>query len=135
MNDFFLKFHSELENLSLAEELWKYFLDSQNIPEEKKYWINLAIHEIVSNAIVHGNRKNKKKWVFLKLKRDKDILKVEVEDQGKNKVVPKIEDPTNSKNLLKNHGRGLFIVKNIVKEIKFKVLPEGNLKVILKITL
>lgn len=135
MSDFFLKFHSDLENLPMAEDLWKYFLKSQGIEEEKLYWLNLAIHEVVSNAIVHGNRRNKKKWVFLKIEKKKAKLKVEVLDQGKCRKIPKVEDACCTKNLLKNHGRGLFIVKRIVEDIRFKILKGGNLKVILKFSL
>lgn len=130
-----MKFRSDLENLPMAEDIWKYFLSCQGVSEEKLYWLNLAIHEIVSNAIVHGNKKNKKKWVMLKIERKEKKIKIEVLDQGKCKKIPKIEDPCCSKNLLKNHGRGLFIVKNLVGDLKFKILKGGNLKVTLKFSL
>ncbi|MEJ5165582.1 MAG: hypothetical protein WHV67_00965, partial [Thermoanaerobaculia bacterium] len=66
-------------------------------------------------------------------KREK--LKVEVLDQGKCRKIPKVENACCTKNLLKNHGRGLFIVKRIVQDLSFKILKNGNLKVILNFSL
>jgi serine/threonine-protein kinase RsbW len=132
MNEFFLKFKSNLKNLQIAETLWKYFLSNQGLSEEKEYWLNLSIHEIVLNAIVHGNKNDERKWVFLSAKRMKNFLKIEITDEGICKKIPKIENPGRKNNIFKNHGRGLYIVKKSVDNLKFKILPKGNLKVILK---
>lgn len=135
MNEFFLKFKSSLNNLQQAEALWKYFLSNQGFSEDEEYWLNLSIHEIVLNAITHGNKNDEKKWVFIKINKMKRFLKIEVIDEGFCKKIPKIKNATTKKNILKNHGRGLFIVKNFVDFINFKILPKGNLKVTLKIKL
>ncbi len=132
MNEFFLKFKSSISNLKLAEILWKSFISKQGLMEEKEYWLNLSIHEILLNAIIHGNKNDINKWVFLSIKRMKKFLKIEVKDEGSCKKIPKIENPGSKKNIFKNHGRGLFIVKKSVDELKFKVLPKGNLRVIIK---
>lgn len=132
MNEFFLKFRSSISNLKLAEVLWKSFLSRQGLLEEKEYWLNLSIHEIVLNAIIHGNKNDINKWVFLSIKRKKKFLKIEITDEGFCKKIPKIENPGSKKNIFKNHGRGLFIVKKSVDDLKLKILPKGSLKVVIK---
>lgn len=133
MNIFFLKFRSNLENLKIAEILWNTFLDYQKLSEERKYWLNLSMHEIALNAIIHGNKRKINKWVSISIKKIKNSLKIEITDEGFCKNLPRIEDPGIKKNIFKNHGRGLFIAEKGVDELKFKILKKKNLKVILKI--
>lgn len=133
MNMFFLKFRSSLENLKIAEILYNKFLNYQNLSEERKFWLNLSIHEIALNAIIHGNKEKIRKWVTISIKKIKNFLKIEITDEGFCKSCPKVEDPRTKKNIFKKHGRGLFIAKNSVDELKFKILKKKNLKVILKV--
>lgn len=129
----FLKFRSSLENLKIAEILFNKFLNYQNLSEERRFWLNFSIHEIALNAVVHGNKRKISKWVNISIKKIKNLLKIEITDEGFCKSCPKVEDPRTKKNIFKKHGRGLFIAKNGVDELKFKILKKKNLKVILKV--
>ncbi len=132
MKEFYLKFPSVLENLEFAEEIWQKFLRENKLDKESIYWISLSIHEIVSNAIIHGNKGDGNKWVEVMIKDKGDYIKVEVIDEGSCEEIPKVLKPEEKGNIYKNHGRGLFIVKSIVSLLKFKILPNKNLKVIMK---
>lgn len=133
MNKLSLSFPSSLKYLPVAEEIINLFLSYENLPEDDKYWTNLSIHELILNAIIHGNKWDEKKLVKVKILSFKKNLKIEVTDEGNCKKIPQIKNKLTKKEILKSHGKGLFIVKKIAEKIDFKILQNKNLKVTLKI--
>ena len=135
MIEFSVRFRSSLGNVKAAESLWNVFLEGQELPPEKRYWLSLSIHELAINAIVHGNREDTGKWVTVEVERGEGILEVRVTDQGRQERLPEILDPTLDENLLKNHGRGLFIVRHNVDEMDLKLIPREGLQAVVRMKL
>jgi len=69
--------------------------------------ILISLTEAVNNAIIHGNNKDKSKFVKISLEEDCDLL---VED---------IADPTAEENIGCCGGRGVHIMKELSDEIDF----------------
>lgn len=109
-------------------------LDGLNISSEKYNNILLAITEAVNNAIIHGNKNDIKKEIGLEFIITDDFIKIVVTDEGEGFDLEKVPDPTLPENLLSEHGRGIFIIKHFVDELKFEKIPNGN-SIILKINL
>ena len=84
----------------------------------------VAVTESVTNAISHGNNKEKDKSVSLSLNFDNESLKFIISDQGPGFDYNNLPDPTAPENLDKLNGRGIFLMKNLCDEVSFN--DSGN---------
>lgn len=91
--------------------------------------IAISVSELVNNAIIHGNRFNKNKQVEIRFKIKKSEVRISVEDQGDGFDFNDLPDPVADENLLREVGRGLFIVKSFVDEVDVKPVSSGGIKV------
>ena len=93
----------------------------------------LGLSEAVNNSIVHGNRLDPDKFVFLRvLIDDNTTIIFEVKDQGEGFSVDNVGDPTCPENLKKENGRGIFLLQKMADEVIFY---EGGTRVSIKYTL
>ncbi len=88
--------------------------------------VAISVTEVVNNAIVHGNQKDPEKKVILRLICDQSSLCIEVEDQGKGFDLNSLPCPITKENLLKEVGRGIFIVRSLMDKVDFIFKPEGG---------
>ncbi len=95
-----------------------------NMEFEKLINFQIALSEALVNAIVHGNKENKEKKVYVKIEYTDTTLSVTIKDEGKGFDVSKLADPTKDENLQKEHGRGIFIIRSLVD--KFECNSSGN---------
>jgi serine/threonine-protein kinase RsbW len=91
--------------------------------------IAISVSELVNNAIIHGNRFNKNKQVEIRFTIKKSEVRISVEDQGDGFDFNDLPDPVADENLLREVGRGLFIVKSFVDEVDVKPVSSGGIKV------
>lgn len=87
--------------------------------EPKLFDIRLCLEEAVRNAIVHGNKCNKKLKVMVSYSLDGDKFIMEVADEGAGFDYNKVPDPTSGENLTKNSGRGVYLIKKLMDEVSF----------------
>ena len=81
--------------------------------------IELALREALANAILHGNGGNRRKRVRVECYRVADGLVLVVRDSGKGFDPDKVEDPTRPENLLRDRGRGIFLIRHFMDEVQF----------------
>ena len=79
----------------------------------------LGLSEAVNNAIIHGNNLNSEKQVYILISYFEGMLMIEVKDEGEGFPFDCIEDPTIDKNLKKESGRGIFLIRNIADNIQY----------------
>lgn len=94
-------------------------LGFSKVNKEIYFDIKLCLEESLINAVKHGNKMIKDKSIYLKIKKTIDYLDIEVQDQGSGFNYRDIPSPTDKKNLEKSHGRGIFLIKNLMDEVKF----------------
>lgn len=82
--------------------------------------IMIAVTEAVNNAIKHGNSGDKLKNVFLSLILEESIIKFIVKDEGRGFDFENLPDPTSPENIEKPGGRGIFLMKHLSDEVKFR---------------
>jgi anti-sigma regulatory factor (Ser/Thr protein kinase) len=84
------------------------------------YLVVFAIREALSNALVHGNHGDPDKTItiFVALKRDGDLF-VSVKDSGSGFDPNALPNPLAAENLLSNHGRGIFLMRQFMDEVEF----------------
>lgn len=80
----------------------------------------LGLSEAVNNAILHGNKLNPEKKVIIRTILLENQMHIEVEDQGDGFCDTRLFDPTLPENIKCEHGRGIFIIRQLADEIAFK---------------
>ena len=88
--------------------------------------LSIAVTEIAANAIFHGNKRDKSKRVFIKMVATPPKLKIYIRDQGSGFDPDQLHDPLKPENLLKDSGRGLFIVRTFMDDVKYKFHKDGT---------
>lgn len=119
------KFQSVPENISKVEP----FLDDVNrqlgLNEVDFHKLIVATTEAVNNAIIHGNQSNPEKNVTVKAVIRKNYLIVSVCDEGDGFSPSEIPNPLAEENLLKESGRGLFLMETLMEEVEIKTRDAG----------
>lgn len=97
------------------------------LDESTYYNAVIALTEAVNNAIVHGNRKDSSKEVRITLSASDAELVITVQDQGHGFDINALPDPLHPDNLLRDGGRGVFLIRQLVDEAIFEQTSEGLL--------
>lgn len=90
---------------------------------ERTYAVNLALREGVANAMKHGNRWEVGRLVEVRIGRDGDLLRVEVEDQGEGFDPAGVPDPLAPENRMKTSGRGILYMRNFMDRQYYRFDP------------
>lgn len=125
-NKFHLEIPSDPNNLITVEEFVNYFSKVIHINEEKMSGLMLSVTEATTNAIIHANKCDINKTVSIDVTLEDSTLKIVVKDQGSGFDPDKVPDPTMPENLLKDSGRGLYLMKVYMDELRYNVTPEGT---------
>jgi serine/threonine-protein kinase RsbW len=80
--------------------------------------IAICATEIVNNGINHGNKRDLNKTVTLELKFGPEQVVIVVTDQGGSFDPQRVEDPVDPRNLLREVGRGIFIVRHLMDTVE-----------------
>jgi len=119
-----LKIESEINNLRIVENAIDSITNDSGISRESYGKILISTLEAVNNAIIHGNKYDKKKFVNIEILLKKNILKITVEDEGAGFKPGDVPDPTKPQNLELLSGRGVFLMTKLADKIEFN--KKGN---------
>jgi len=122
---------STLESVDVAEtEILKAAVDA-GFDEDEQHRIGMSVRECMVNAVVHGNRYNRRKLVHVHVvleRLDAEVrLTIRIADQGEGFEVHEVPDPLHDNNLLRHSGRGLFLMGAFMDDMKVRKLsPNGT---------
>jgi serine/threonine-protein kinase RsbW len=85
----------------------------------------IAATEAVNNAILHANKSDLSKLVRLECRITKRALSLSVRDEGNGFDPDRIPDPLKQENLMKESGRGVFLIRSLMDKVKFKSTKRG----------
>ena len=92
--------------------------------------IEMALHEALANAVIHGNGENPGKRVYVDCRCYMDgEVSITVRDEGRGFDSNAVLDPTFLENLLFTHGRGIYLIKTLMDEVSFE---EGGTVVMIR---
>jgi serine/threonine-protein kinase RsbW len=117
---------SKLGELSKIEHISGKIAKKMNLSEDQKDNLSIAVTEAVGNAIVHGNKKDPKKYVSILFQINEDQVKVTVSDEGGGFDPDEISNPLDPENIMKESGRGIFILKALMDEVSFNISSKGT---------
>lgn len=120
-----LQLPSRIESITTVEN----FIDSLNekygFSDEVYANVLTCLSEAVLNAIIHGNREDPDKTVYVNLEviEDKRLI-FTISDEGDGFNFNNLADPTTPENLENLTGRGVFIIKRLADQCIFNT--KGN---------
>lgn len=119
-----IELQSTRDSINRATALIVSMFEKVDIPDKIMFDIKLAIHEAVVNAIEHGNQYDPNKRVHISCDTTCDCFKMVIRDEGAGFNPSAVPDPTLPENLLKENGRGIFLMKNLCDEVSYN--DKGN---------
>lgn len=123
---YFLEIESDPNKIIVVEEFVNYFAKDLKIDDEKIPGLILAVTEATTNAIIHANKSDLSKMVQVSAHMDNSTLVVSVKDEGHGFDPGSIPDPTSPENLLKDSGRGIYLMRVYMDDLKFNLTPSGT---------
>ena len=82
--------------------------------------VEIALREALANAIIHGNHENSGKHVHVRCRCEPTEISIAVKDEGSGFDVDRISDPTAPENTRSAHGRGIYLMKALMDEVRFE---------------
>lgn len=114
---FYLK--TDLESLIALENILQKTLGNQ-VDEDLFSKVLIALTEALNNAILHGNKSDRKKRILVSYSESSQYFTFKVSDEGEGFDYTSLPNPIDPDNLLKINGRGIFIMKNLADDVQFE---------------
>jgi serine/threonine-protein kinase RsbW len=108
--------NSTVESVDSAESAALEMARRGGLRETTLEQIGLAVHEIMTNAVVHGNRSDVQKEVVVTITRGPDELRILISDQGDGFDPGRLPDPLSPQRLLEGSGRGIYLARTFMDE-------------------
>jgi serine/threonine-protein kinase RsbW len=123
--NYHLEIPSDPNNLITIEEFVNYFCRDVNLSEEKIANVLLAVTEAATNAMKHANKCDVNKMVYIDAFVEDSKLIIQITDEGEGFDPEEIPDPTEPENLLKDSGRGVYLMRVYMDNLEYKRTPTG----------
>jgi serine/threonine-protein kinase RsbW len=121
------KLESKQGSLDRVEKLIVNLRKKYDIPQDIFYNILISITEAINNAITHGNKNNTEKFIIFEIFSSSTRLLFKIKDEGEGFNPTEVDDCTATENLLKDSGRGIFIMKSLSDTFDVSSSENGTL--------
>lgn len=122
---------SDLAYLTVVDEFVEDILRGYGAVESLVADIAISVSELVNNSIAHGNALDSTKSVTVSVKCSNSEVIITITDEGQGFNPDDIESPLDEANLMKDSGRGIFIVQQLMDEVDVDVSDRGT-KIVIK---
>jgi serine/threonine-protein kinase RsbW len=113
------------ENVSKVESFLEDATHHLHLNEVEFHKLLVAATEAVNNAIIHGNKSKQERKVTILVSIKKNYIIVSVRDEGGGFDPGQIPNPLEEENLLKESGRGLFLMQTLMDEVEIHTNETG----------
>jgi serine/threonine-protein kinase RsbW len=96
------------------------------LSDEERDSLAIAVTEVGNNAIIHGNKRDPDKQVHLHITVNEGEIRVVIRDEGPGFNPDTLSNPLDPENLLRESGRGVFIVRSLMDEVSFDFSKGGT---------
>jgi len=124
---FRLTMASNPKNISRIEGFLKTIGRSVHLDEIQFHKLMVSLTEAVNNAIMHGNRSLPGKKVKVTCELLPGWILLMIHDEGKGFHPEKVGNPLARENLLRESGRGIFLMRTLMDKVEFEVGKTGTL--------
>lgn len=91
--------------------------------------VQIAVHEAVLNALVHGNRQDENRRINVLVSLGLEALEVDVQDEGEGFDARFVPDPRAPPNVGRSSGRGIFFMRALMDDVAFLPRAGGGMHV------
>lgn len=120
------RMESTLESVNKAEEMADKAASQAGFDEDARGGISMAVREAMINAVMHGNGYSPEKRVKLSFEQSGGNLVITIRDEGQGMNPEEVPDPLAPENLMKQSGRGIFLMRAFMDDVKFRKLEPGT---------
>src|SRR5208337_4733444 len=117
---------STLASVNKAEQAAGEAAAKSGFDEDECGRIAMAVREATVNAILHGNRYDPAKRVTVSFETTVGAFTAAVRDEGPGMDPATLPDPLAPENLLKQSGRGIFLIRTFMDKVRFRSLSPGT---------
>ena len=117
---------STLASVNKAEQAATQVAAKSGFDEDECGRIAMAVREATVNAVLHGNRYDPTKRVTVSFESTPERLTAAVRDEGSGLDPATLPDPLAPENLLRQSGRGIFLIRAFMDEIHFRDVAPGT---------
>ena len=89
-----------------------------NAPQD--YNLLVAVQEALANAVVHGCKNDPSQIVHCRVECDDSAIAITVRDPGPGFDLQSLPDPTSTEHVAEEHGRGIFLLRSLMDEVRFE---------------
>ncbi|HSQ60005.1 MAG TPA: ATP-binding protein [Acidobacteriota bacterium] len=123
---------SRLELLSMVHAVISQICEQRSLDDTVRDALLIAVIEAGTNAIQHGNAFATDKSVEFDFRVNTGEIVIEVDDYGTGFDAARVGNPTDASSLLNPHGRGLYLMRELMDEVTFDVRPDNGTRVRLR---
>ncbi|MBL4677254.1 MAG: ATP-binding protein [Mucilaginibacter sp.] len=114
-----LQLASKVESITQLETLIEEVADKYQVSEDTFANMMTCLNEAAMNAILHGNKQDESKTVFVNVEIDGRRMIWTIADEGPGFDYNNLPDPTASDRLEELTGRGVFILKHLADQCAY----------------
>ena len=96
------------------------------LDEDQSCHFMMAVREAAINAVLHGNEYDPARKIEVSMENTGVDLVFKIADQGHGFDPDRIPDPLAPENLLRGTGRGIFLIRSLMDEVRFRPLDPGT---------
>lgn len=115
---------SDLSEVQKASAKALAFLRPLELSQALLFDIRLCLEEALINAIKYGNKEDRQKPVKLEIEFSERDIRIAIEDEGEGFDPKKLVDCTESDNLLRTRGRGVYLIHQLMDKVQYN--QRGN---------
>ena len=108
-----------VDDMVPVREWLKDALDAHHYSGHDTFAVRLAFEEAATNSIVHGNGSDPAKSVNVDVTVNDAKVEMTIRDEGCGFDYTHLEDPTADKNLLRDCGRGVMLMRGFMDTVRF----------------
>lgn len=116
---------SKVDSITTVENFIDKLKDEYSLGDDTYANMLTCLSEATINAIIHGNKQNESKKVYINLEvHNGKRMQFTIADEGDGFDYNRLPDPTAPENLENLTGRGVFIIKHLADQCIFNL--KGN---------
>ena len=123
---FRLTIRSSPKNIRKVEGFLNKVNEYARLDEVHFHKLLVAATEAVNNGIFHANKSNPEKKVSIVCCVTDKMLECRVCDEGRGFNPTNLPSPLDDKNLLNEHGRGIFLMRTLMDTVEFEKHKTGS---------
>jgi serine/threonine-protein kinase RsbW len=128
-----IEFGSAFDMLDFVQVVSDHIGRMAGLDEDALHWVSVAVRESVVNAIKHGNKNDETKRVVVEFTPvpidEPEELVIRVEDEGEGFDPEELADPLAPENILKSSGRGIFLIRSFMDDVRLQRGKERGMEV------